>query len=377
MPFLLETDPALKEEIIREMLAVAEATDLIRTDDMAWIEVILRRSDLQNGVAQLLQLIEDCQTYNNEKDELSPLNKLIRQAAVDQKLYALKSLFYRQRYVLVVVTTRTKPRCEQPPNLGNLLVPQNVRVDFETVHGLGYAESRNYAANKFMSNPRYSHLMYIDDDVIVPVDVIKTLLECNLDIVAANYTKKHSSLETVTTTISHDPDPTILFSNVMVPAKPNDMTPIPCNATGFGCIMLSRKAFQVVPQPWFEFIKEQQPDGSMKTLVGEDTRFLQKALMAGLTPHVVPGLCGIHVDLASRTAFAPEHLVDPKTRQVLPEVLDKYCRFLVDPRELAGLDISDEFNHNKHPHWQQAAKDAQVIRKQNEKQKSKKGSHFR
>lgn len=337
------------------MLNSISATDTFTTADLAWCELILKRNDGQSGTEQLKPFVIKCEEFLDKRDELLKKEKDIGRSQklrielektnLHQSLFTVKSLYYKQKKVMVGVAQRRRHPLHIAPNLGGFIAPQAFRVEVETVYGKGYAESREYLTKKAIET-NCTHILFIDDDILLPLNAIERLIAANEMFVAANYYKRNPLLESVVTTVGEDK--TLLYHNVIADSKKDDYSLIPVNAAGLGAALINVDLFKLMPEPWFEFIYETLPNGQKgRLLVGEDSHLLQKMLMGGITPKVIPGLCALHVDFASGKAYGPEWLVDPVKRKLRPEFEDKYCRFTCDTKELLCDDIDTVFRGTK------------------------------
>jgi len=126
-----------------------------------------------------------------------------------------------------------------------------------------------------------THLLFLDTDMIYPVDTIQRLLEHDLDIVGALTFKRYP------------PFNPIMMTGEKYRLKyiyPYDEGLVPVVATGTGCLMINMKVFDKVNKPWFEFIK-----GDGKPPVGEDVGFCYKAGDAGFDIYVDTTIKTIHI----------------------------------------------------------------------------------
>lgn len=340
-----------KEEIVLEMLKSIKATDTFSPADVAWCDLILHRNDGQNAIEQMKPFVIKCEDFLDKQDELLKKEKdsgrsqklriELEKTVLHQGLFTVKSLYYKQKKVMVGVAQRKRHPIHVAPNLGGFIAPQAYRVEVETVYGKGYAESREYLAEKAIET-NCTHILFIDDDILLPLSAIDRLIAANELFVAANYYKRNPLLESVVTMPGEDK--TFLYHNVIADAKEGDYTPIAVNAAGLGAALINLDLFKMMPKPWFEFVYETLPNGSRgRLLIGEDSHFLQKMLMGGLTPKVIPGLCALHVDFATGKHYGPEWLVDSTKRKIRPQYEEKYCKFTCDTKELVCEDVDTVF----------------------------------
>ncbi len=344
-----------KELVISEMLKIVKATEAFSPQDLAWVEIILRRHDGQNGIEQLRNFVLRCDDFLDKKEAIlkkeaesgrSGLLKLeLEKVALSQSLFAVKSLYYKQRKILIAVAQRRRHPTQTVPNLGNFIAPQAYRCEIETVYGKGYAESREYLAEKAIET-NCTHILFVDDDILLPLKGLEALIQANEQFIGLNYYKRNPNLESVVTSVG--PDPLFVAHNYIVEAKRDDLTPIPVNAMGLGATLINVDLFRQMPKPWFQFIHEELPGGKKgRLLIGEDSALVQRLLANGVTPKIIPGMCALHVDFATSKHYGPEWLVDSLKRKIRPEFEEHYCKFSCPTQELVAPDNDTIFGNNK------------------------------
>lgn len=327
------------KELAKNMLEIAKETEAFLPIDLVWIETILNRSDKQNGIDQLRPLIIACDEYNQKKKDLSVFQRNLQEYTLQSQLFTAKSLYYVQPKVMICVPQRKKHPKFTAPCLANFISGQPYRCEVECVYGLSYTDARTYFVDKALADGTYTHLFFIDDDILVPLDSLTKLLGTNEPIIGLNYVKRNPLLESVATTILPDNGPSI-FRNFSVEPGINNNEPVIVNATGLGATLFDIQVFRQLPKPWFEFIFEKQPNGENgKLIIGEDSNFLQKCLIQGLKPKIIPNLYGIHVNFSDGACYSHPDIVDLVTRKIRPEWEDKYCKFACDTRELYSKDL--------------------------------------
>ncbi|HUU53081.1 MAG TPA: hypothetical protein VMW44_00405, partial [Candidatus Bathyarchaeia archaeon] len=142
-----------------------------------------------------------------------------------------------------------------------------IRSSFGPIH-----EMRNTIALRALEKD-CTHLIFLDCDMVYPVNTIEKLLEHDKDIIGA-------------LTFKRCPD----FNPLCLSGEPYKMTqidPIPeelfkVTATGTGCLMIKTDVFETIDYPWFEFDTH---DGN---LVGEDINFCYKAKEKGFEVYIDP-----------------------------------------------------------------------------------------
>lgn len=331
-----------KDQLVTVAVSIIKSTGAVSDEDVAWCHSIISRVDGQDGIDQITPIVLACEEYNKDKGKLTVWQDYLRQKEIAHRVHTCKVLFYKQKRVMIAVPQRKKHPRSDVPNLGNFLIPQHFRGDIISCYGLGYAESRQYFVDRALAEGVYTHIMFIDDDILLPIDAIGRLVDSNYAYVGANYVKRNALLESTATTIVRDKN--LVFANALVEPKQNDFTALKAGCLGLGATLISTDVFKRLPKPHFHFVWEKDTQGNHKRLlIGEDSALCQDSLMAGFEPMVIPGLVPLHVDFKTGAHYGPEWLVDPATRRLRKEYEQFYCKFMVDPKELAAPDIDDTF----------------------------------
>ena len=337
-----------KSALITWSLSQINATDAVSPEDVAWCATIAkRREPKQDGLLQLGPLITACVAYNAKKTMLTPYDDYVEQEKLAAIVFALKATVYRQRRVLIACPQRKQhlPDGQNPPNLGGLVAPQAVRVEADACYGLDHIESRNYFVRKAIASNVYSHVLFVDEDMLLPLNALTYLLSLNLSSVGLNYVKKTPILESIATEIVADTRD--IWRNESVSAEdPTDLTPRPVNCLGLGALLVDVDVFRRIPEPWFKFEFETNPDGTKgRIMLGEDSHFCRQMFLSGIKTYIIPGMVAPHCDFKTGGFFGPRWLCDPLTRTIRPEHVANYTHFDVDPKTLWEPDNSDVFDH--------------------------------
>jgi len=289
--------------------------------------------------------VEMCNNYLNKRATLSVWDNYAHQKTIANRLYAIKAMYYKQKRILLCCPQRKKHPKVDVPGLGNLISPQNVRLDVATCYGLGYCESRQFFVDKALKENVNTHLFFVDDDILLPLDAISKLIDSNEDFISGNYVKRNPNLESIASRL--EPSEKLVWQQTMVEPKQGDYRIIDVNCTGLGCALIDLDVFRKIPSPHFQFVWEKDSNGNRtRLLIGEDSNFCASAMLHGIMPKIIPGLVPVHVDFKTGKHYGPEWLVDPVTRTIRPEYIEKYCKFMVDPKELAAKDNDDTFSFN-------------------------------
>lgn len=328
------------EMTIESVLNSCRKSGFFDDEEVEWLESVLTRRDGQPGADQLRALIDFVRAERTAGDEWNDYKAKQQARAL---LWSAQVSFYRQRHVLVCVPQRKQHAKYPIPNGTNIRAVQSMRISLTTCYGLGFAESRVHLAKQALADQSVTHVLFLDDDILIPQDAIAKLVAANLPLVAGMYTKKNPTLESVVTTIA--PDKGYIYGQHMVQPTQTPSEPVPSSACGAGFLLVEVNTFKRLPEPWFQFVHA--ADGSV--VIGEDSYFIQKATSLGMPTFVLPDVCGVHVDFATGEHFGPEWLVDPVKRKIRPEYAPHYTSFPadLDVKELLAHDIVDVFGRNK------------------------------
>jgi len=335
-------------------LRLVRGTGFLNDSEVGWVEQTLTRPEVKyDGFAILKELFDACQAYEDSKDNLKPYQVHHAKRTIRGILHARQIVAYKQRNVLVAVPQRIQHPKYSVPCLNGFYPGQHIHARIHSVFGLDYAEARNAIVAAALQDDAVTHVLFVDDDVLMPRDGLARLLEYNLPIVSGTYVKKNPQLETGVTAIGADS--AYIVSQQCVPYRHGDMEPIVVSCTGGGFILIDVEVFQQLGDKPYEFIVDQTPQGN-RVRIGEDSLFCQKAAARGIKTAVVPGLCGLHVDFTKGgrgfdvETYGPVELVDPLTRRIRDEYRDKYLSFPDDPsfdvKQLIAPDKIDFFGKN-------------------------------
>lgn len=125
-----------------------------------------------------------------------------------------------------------------------------------------------------------THILFLDDDMEIPLETIANLYLRRKDIVAANCTTKE---------IPAKPTAITLDNQIML-TRDTSTGLEECASVGAAVMMIKAEVFKKIEMPWFDFewVNEPRPydpdksveDNKMK-VVGEDVYFCRKARKAG------------------------------------------------------------------------------------------------
>jgi hypothetical protein len=322
---MIEIDKSQLKNATTEVYTLKSVIEFLGKENC---DLIINSIDKENAFPYIIALTDKVVEYAYKQSPLSYYSITKQKYDIKQELERLKVFLFKQRKILVAVPQRQKHPNFPAPNMGGFSIPQNIQVKGEVCYGLGYCDARTFLVEKALENPEITDILFLDDDVLLPLSALTELCACNEAIIACNYTKK--KFPTETTAFAIDPKTN---HNKEIKATQNDMTPKAVSQMGLGACLISLDVFRKIPKPWFEFIYNK--DGS--PFAGEDVRFCQKAILAGFNPKVIPGLVPVHVDLKTGKHWGPDWLIEDF--ELKREFKDEYCYFMCDPTECAAEDV--------------------------------------
>lgn len=343
----------MSEEMIVSSLQLVRNTEFFDDKEIEWIEQTLTRPEKHyDGFAILEELFAACKSFTESKDKLQEWEKHRAKRIVRGILHARQIVAYKQRSVLIGVPQRIQHPKHAVPCLNGFHPGQHMHARVHSVFGMDYAEARNALVKAALSEDSITHILFVDDDVLMPRDGLDRLMSYNLPIVSGTYCKKNAKLETGVTAIGEDDQ--YIVSQQCVPYEHENYEPIVVSCTGGGFILVDLEVYS-------KFSPEEKPyefllteDGRVR--VGEDSLFCQKAAAKGIKTTVVPGVCGLHIDFTKGgrgfdvETYGPTEIVDPVTRRIRPEYKDRYLSFPddsgFDVRDLVAPDKIDFFSKN-------------------------------
>lgn len=158
--------------------------------------------------------------------------------------------------------------------LGSVLTTQRTDV---VRHALGMAAT---------------HLLWLDTDMRFPPDVIGRMLAHERPVVAANYQRRTAPF-----------GPVAAQAGAPLHTTPRSAGLEEVDYTGMGCMLVERRVFEAVPEPWFDFAWSE----SERCHVGEDVFFCRKVRAHGFPVLVDHDLSKQIGHIASVTLY-PEHV---------------------------------------------------------------------
>ena len=126
--------------------------------------------------------------------------------------------------------------------------------------------SREELVKKALANedPRYTHILFLDSDMVFPGETAHWLAYRRKPIVMANYVRRTVPAVPVTKSLKNQPLPTT--------DKSTGLEPVFCG--GLGVALFEREVFNKVPRPWFKNVWRESDATPGKLLIdSEDVLF--------------------------------------------------------------------------------------------------------
>src|SRR6185312_6622909 len=146
---------------------------------MKWCANQLKRED---GMKLIAPLIDMAYQYKATPEGTSNFHRHMAQARIRDAYEWQKNTVFKQRRLLIAAPMRRRvlPEGLPPPNLAGIVIPQSIWHTALPVYGLGHAESRNYDVDFALKDGSFTHILFVDEDQLVPIHIVKTLMAYNL-----------------------------------------------------------------------------------------------------------------------------------------------------------------------------------------------------
>lgn len=211
--------------------------------------------------------------------------------------------------VLVTILTRDSRLQEDVQDAALLAVQAAVRAEIGVAFArqterYGTAIGRNRAVARFLKT-EHSHLLFIDDDVRVPQDTVRALLECDADVAGGCYVFLSKT--------GHGLVPSLAVKRAGRWGKRWFDGIVDADAVGGGCMLIRREVFETVGHAgnWFHWPTWLDDDGEFQCR-SDDVDFCQRALVEGCTVKAHGSVrCG-HFRLIDLSALLPAESIDIK-----------------------------------------------------------------
>lgn len=139
----------------------------------------------------------------------------------------------------------------------------------------------------------FSHLLFLDADMVWPTDVLtKLLAHHDKGIVGGLYVMRHPPFAPVALKDGSVPEGSLVTQYQHAGEALTSTELIPVEVLGMGCTLIPMTVFdQIGPRPWFEYAN----DADGWPVVTEDVPFCQKAAKAGYSILLDPTISCGHV----------------------------------------------------------------------------------
>lgn len=146
-------------------------------------------------------------------------------------------------------------------------------VSWHNSIGYGIAQSRNKIADYALNNG-FTHILYVDDDVVLPVDSLKNLIEDGQKAVFGYYarrSKKGIYEGHVSVYKTGESSYTNKFSEEELKSKRNaGEFLVKIHGGGMGCALIESSVFEKIDFPYFKYIEY---SGPKRNVLSEDLYF--------------------------------------------------------------------------------------------------------
>ena len=129
-------------------------------------------------------------------------------------------------------------------------------VDYKPRQGYGCAMARSRIAADAL-NAHYDYVMMVDNDIELPSDALKNLLEHDKLMVMGYYLNRYARGEHKYTTLYKLGDAWDMYADSELAAlRDSGKHPVRVKGGGMGCCLIRTELFGMLPFPWFEWTDE-------------------------------------------------------------------------------------------------------------------------
>lgn len=129
-------------------------------------------------------------------------------------------------------------------------------VDYRARQGYGCAMARNRIAADAL-NARYDYVMMVDNDIALPQDALRNLLEHDKPMVMGYYLNRYARGERKYTTLYRLGDAWEMYEgSELAELRDRGERRIRVKGGGMGCCLMRANLFRALPFPWFEWTDE-------------------------------------------------------------------------------------------------------------------------
>ena len=181
----------------------------------------------------------------------------------------------KQRNIYIAILNQGTLRTELVKVLTLMIQQEGYRINITYPHKKPIANNRNHIVQKFLARKEFDYLMMIDSDIIPPPNIMK-LVDFDKDIIVPLMFVMQEG-KVLPLYLKQAKDGQLEYDREYL----DKQGLIPVDATGTGCIVLSRKILETIKHP---FRNEYDSDGIKK--LGLDLNFCLRAKKLGFQPYV-------------------------------------------------------------------------------------------
>lgn len=187
--------------------------------------------------------------------------------------------------ILLAVPTSLFVENETVKSIFNLKVPDGYSIHLEIVQGYAVHQARNILAN-FAIEQQFDYIFWIDADIILPNDILDSLVKDNKEIVSGYYIKKQENVEICELFGINPADPEKkALSNILQKDLPKTVGVYGIEACGFGCTLIDMNVFKKYSEKYpddafFDYIFKKNE------MCSEDILFCKKCKEIGIQTFV-------------------------------------------------------------------------------------------
>jgi 2-polyprenyl-3-methyl-5-hydroxy-6-metoxy-1,4-benzoquinol methylase/GT2 family glycosyltransferase len=172
--------------------------------------------------------------------------------------------------ILIAMTIAKYIESETFISIYNLEKPKDSIVDFQCFYGYNIAQVRNLASDYCIKN-EYDFLMFVDYDIILPIDALTRLYYSNCDIVSGVYLQRNLVKKIPEIFKYSVPGKSLVHVDMNFINNGNEIETI--GGCGFGCVLIKTDVLKTIGYPQFVYYNALDHNFTMS----EDTDFCVKA----------------------------------------------------------------------------------------------------
>jgi hypothetical protein len=182
-----------------------------------------------------------------------------------------------------------------------LIFPERANRTF--LYGMPFDHARSLGCQRTLETG-HEYMFFLDDDIILPPDIIPRLMARNKDIVGGLYYRRQLPAAPVMMKETEQ------GTQWICDYQPGSL--VEADLIGSGCLLVKRKVLEIMPPPWFEWKCDpfRWPDLKPMERCSEDYDFCRKARALGFKLYVDTSIQCHHagISAASAQGFTPLQL---------------------------------------------------------------------